>query len=90
MIFEFFGPLRTQVGMKSISIKIEESVNLKEALRMLPQPVRDLIIDDNGAVRPGIMILVNDVDARTVYGFDVMVSDNDRVTLIPMIHGGYE
>ncbi|MEM1517912.1 MAG: MoaD/ThiS family protein [Nitrososphaerota archaeon] len=88
MIFEFFGPARSYAGLKSLTVKINEPLFLREALKLLPEPIRGLIIDEEGNVRSGMLILVNDVDARSVYGFNIQVRDEDKVTIIPLIHGG--
>lgn len=88
MLFEFFGPARAYAGLKSLSVKINEPLTLMEALKLLPDPVREFIIDADGRVRSGILILVNDVDARSVYGFNIQVRDEDKITIIPTIHGG--
>lgn len=88
MIFEFYGPLRVQTGLKSYTVKVEEPISLMDALRLLPDRARDLVMDEAGGVRPGILILVNDVDARSVYGYNLKVGDEDKITLIPTIHGG--
>ncbi len=88
MLFEFYGPLRVQSALKTYSIEVKEQINLLDALRLLPDRVRELIIDEKGKIRPGILILVNDVDARSVYELSLKVRNEDRITLIPIIHGG--
>lgn len=88
MRVEIYGPLRRGLSTNVIEIELGGRVSLKEALKALPDGLREQIIDENGSVRGGIMILVNDVDARTVYGFNVSVSDSDRIAIVPMIHGG--
>jgi len=85
---ELYGSLRRGLYPNQLEIRIEGRVSLKDALRSLPEGLREQVIDENGSVRSGILILVNDVDARTVYGFNVTVSDSDRLAIIPMIHGG--
>jgi molybdopterin converting factor small subunit len=88
MLFEFYGPLRAQSGLKSYSVEVKEEVILLDALRLLPDRVRELVMDEEGKIRSGILILVNDVDARSVYGLSLRVRNEDRITLIPTIHGG--
>lgn len=88
MKVEVFGHLRQALRASSLELKIEGRKRLKEVLEMLPEELKAHVLDEYGAIRPGIMILINDIDVRTVYNYEVLVSDSDRLTLVPMIHGG--
>ncbi|MEM0445617.1 MAG: MoaD/ThiS family protein [Nitrososphaerota archaeon] len=88
MIIQLYGHLRTEASKNVHEVKIGGRRRLKEVLELLPEPVRRQVLDDSGSIRPGYLILVNDVDARTVYNYEVEVSDSDRIVIVPMIHGG--
>ncbi|KAI6183179.1 Ubiquitin-related modifier 1-like protein [Aphelenchoides bicaudatus] len=45
-----------------------------------------LIVDGN--VRPGILVLVNDVDYEISGGLNTSLKDGDEVTFISTLHGG--
>jgi molybdopterin converting factor small subunit len=88
LIVQLYGHLRTEVKDRLIEVRLGERKPLKAALKLLPETVRRQVLDEGGEIRPGFLILVNDVDARSVYRYEVEVSDDDRVTIVPMIHGG--
>ncbi len=88
MIVQLYGHLRTEAGNRLIEVRLVERMPLKAALKLLPETVRRQVLDEGGEIRPGLLILVNDVDARSVYRYEVEVSDDDRIAIVPMIHGG--
>uniref|UniRef100_A0A914DRY3 Ubiquitin-related modifier 1 homolog n=1 Tax=Acrobeloides nanus TaxID=290746 RepID=A0A914DRY3_9BILA len=45
-----------------------------------------LIVNEN--VRPGILVLVNDVDWEILGGLDAEINDGDVVSFISTLHGG--
>jgi len=86
--FELLGHLRSAAGASEVEVKLERRVGLTEALGRLPGQVRRQVLDASGRMQPGLLVLVNGVDVRTVVEGDVDVGDEDCVTLIPAIHGG--
>ncbi|MCS7143372.1 MAG: MoaD/ThiS family protein [Aigarchaeota archaeon] len=88
MKIELFGHLRYELKATSIEVRVDGKVSLKDLLKALPSPLREQLLDEYGSIKPNVMILVNDVDARTVYNYEILVSDSDRIALVPMIHGG--
>ncbi|MEM0482259.1 MAG: MoaD/ThiS family protein [Nitrososphaerota archaeon] len=88
MIVQLYGHLRTEAGSRLIEVRLGGRKPLKAALKLLPDTVRRQVLDEGGEIRSGFLILVNDVDARSVYRYEVEVSDGDRIAIVPMIHGG--
>ncbi|MEN3047737.1 MAG: MoaD/ThiS family protein [Candidatus Caldarchaeales archaeon] len=88
MKVELFSHLRRAAGSGTIEVRVEGELPLKEALKLLPEGVRELVIDEYGSIRSGLLVLVNGVDARTVYNYRVSVRDGDVISIVPMIHGG--
>ncbi|MCS6788665.1 MAG: MoaD/ThiS family protein [Aigarchaeota archaeon] len=88
MRVELFSHLRRAAGAGSIEIKVEGEIALKDALNLLPDGIRELVLDEYGSIRSGLLILVNGVDARTVYGYKIAVRDEDTISIVPLIHGG--
>jgi len=88
LIVQLYGPLRSATGSGALEVRLGGRRPLRSALSLLPEPVKRQVLDENGEVRPGFLILVNDVDARTLHNFNIDVSDEDRLTILPMIHGG--
>lgn len=88
MIVQLYGQLRAEAQSRFIEVRLGGRKPLREALSLLPQTVRRHIIDETGEIKPGFLILVNETDARSVHGYNVEVSDDDRIVVVPMIHGG--
>ena len=86
---ELLGPLRAEAGgSPSLRLRVRGRAKLLEVLEMLPPRVRERVLRDGG-VAPGILILVNGVEVTVLGGVEeVSVEERDRVTLIPIIHGG--
>ncbi|EFA86353.1 hypothetical protein PPL_00145 [Heterostelium album PN500] len=43
---------------------------------------------ENGTVRPGILVLINDTDWELEGGIDAIIEDGDTVSFISTLHGG--
>ena len=54
---------------------------------MSNSPKRDLFVLD-GAVRPGILVLINDADWELEGGESCMLNDGDEVVFVSTLHGG--
>lgn len=88
MIVQLYGQLRLEAGSRFVEVRLGGKRPLREALKLLPTHLRRHILDENDEIRPGLLILVNDTDARTIHRYELDVSDDDRIVIVPMIHGG--
>ncbi|MEM2909530.1 MAG: MoaD/ThiS family protein [Halobacteria archaeon] len=88
MKVELIGHLRSVVDGGVIEIKIEGQATVVEVLRMLPENLRDILLND-GKLKPGFLLLLNGSEVRSLKkGMETLVSDEDTLTAIPIIHGG--
>ena len=89
MRVELIGYLKAEAGSEYIEIKVGGGVGLVEALKMLPEKVRNHVIDEKtGEPVPGLLILVNGSEVKSSQVYGVRVNEDDTITLIPAIHGG--
>jgi molybdopterin converting factor small subunit len=72
-----------KVGSEKINVKAEK---LSEALKFLIPKLPD-ILDLEGKPSGNYIFLLNGADYR-VFGDDPVVKDSDKVTIIPVSHGG--
>jgi molybdopterin converting factor small subunit len=86
---ELVGHLRQEAGGHIIEIELGGSTGLGDALRRLPPNLRRHILSADGSINPGILVLVNGADVRSLVDGEVFVDDDDTVTIIPSIHGGF-
>ena len=66
--------------------------NVKELLLNLEEKYpgfKERLYDDTGSLRKFINIYVNEEDIRFLKGENTEVSDNDEVSIIPAIAGGF-
>ncbi|PUA31272.1 MAG: hypothetical protein B9J98_07055 [Candidatus Terraquivivens tikiterensis] len=88
MRVELIGHLKSVVDKDALEVRVEGRVALIEVLRMLPEGLRDVLLKD-GKLRPGFLLLLNGSDVRALSkGMETPVSDEDTLTVIPIIHGG--
>lgn len=88
MKVELVGYLRRIMSTDEIELKLDERVTLSRALMMLPEPLRGRIMEAGNRISAGIIILLNGVEVGGTNADNVYVGDEDRVVLIPVIHGG--
>jgi molybdopterin synthase sulfur carrier subunit len=86
------GVFRGLVGIDRLSLEVERS-NVKNVIRVLaglfPAEAKRLLIDpDLNDPRPNALILLNGREINVLSGLDTEVADGDKITLIPVVHGG--
>jgi len=84
----FFGSLRGELGITELELRLENSLRLREVLRMLPENLQKKLLDSSGSPFPDLLILLNDIEV-TGFGIEEFwVSDEDTIVFIPVIHRG--
>jgi len=86
------GAFRGISGKTKVSIRFENKVSLKEAIKTivqeLPKLKRTLIDPDLGDPRQSTLILVNGKEISVLNGLETMLKDGDELILVPVVHGG--
>uniref|UniRef100_A0A0N4Z4S4 Ubiquitin-related modifier 1 homolog n=1 Tax=Parastrongyloides trichosuri TaxID=131310 RepID=A0A0N4Z4S4_PARTI len=80
---------------KSIKISLpgNESWTMKKLLEWIKENLLkdcktpELLIQD-GTVRPGILVLINDCDWEIMDGINAVINNNDTITFLSTLHGG--
>jgi len=73
------------------SLELPEESNVEEALHefVTRHPVvGDRLIDEAGAIRRNINALINGGNVTLREGFRTMLTDGDRLTILPPVGGG--
>lgn len=90
--FKFVGAFRSIAGKEKQTLRIEEAVSLREALRKIVEKekrLKKVLIDPElEDPRPNALILVNGKEISVLNGLDTVLVDGDEVVLVPVIHGG--
>ncbi|CAD5234250.1 unnamed protein product [Bursaphelenchus xylophilus] len=74
-------------------VNIDGNVTVKDLIRwvvdnLLEDKSRAPLFEDNGTVRPGILVMVNDVDWEITGGLSTALKENDEISFISTLHGG--
>jgi molybdopterin synthase sulfur carrier subunit len=88
----FIGALRSVSGKGKITIKIANSVSLREFIKKIvnekPQLKRALIDPELEDPRPNALIIVNGKEINVLNGLETVLKDGDEVVFVPVLHGG--
>ena len=83
-------PLRKLTGDRDeLTINASNINELIEELEKECPGMKDRICDEDGQVRRFINLYVNNEDIRFLNGKDTELGENDTVSIIPAIAGGY-
>jgi molybdopterin synthase sulfur carrier subunit len=89
---KFVGAFRSISGKSKFTLKLENSVSLREVVKKiveeLPKLKRILIDPELEDPRPNTLILVNGKEVSVLNGLDTVLEDGDEVVFVPVVHGG--
>lgn len=88
IIFSFKGSI---FGQKDdISMELAPSISVLIALGEVAKKVPTLepLIFKNKTIRSDIVILVDKIDVVTMNLLDMVLSDGQKITILPLAHGG--
>ncbi len=90
IIIELLGQLRSIIGRDRIELKITPQTELREVLRIAREKFPGLrdAIDEVGRPLPTYLVFVNGVDSELIGGLNSRVGPGDKITLVPISHGG--
>lgn len=89
---KFFGTLRMLLKLKEISVEVENKITVRKLLEALQGKIKEnfleKLIDQDGDIIPGTIILVNKKNIFHLNLLDTIVNDNDEVVIFPPGAGG--
>ncbi|KAL0479426.1 ubiquitin related modifier 1 [Acrasis kona] len=89
---EFSGGLELLFDKATrLTVDVDEKTTIKDLIAYLKQnhlKEKPELFMSGDSVRPGILVLVNDVDWELLDGADYKVEPNDNVVFISTLHGG--
>ena len=91
IVVKFFTTLRVFLGMSEINLQdlvgnVEELLKITESYT--PKPFLHKLLDDQGRLITGSIILVNGHNILHLDGLETKLSDGDQVALFPPGGGG--
>jgi molybdopterin synthase sulfur carrier subunit len=89
---KFFGTLRMLLKLKETSVEVENKITVRKLLEVLQGRIKEnfleKLIDQDGNIIPGTIILVNKKNIFHLNLLDTIVNDNDEVVIFPPGAGG--
>ena len=92
IIVKFIGSLRNFFGESNAIFNCENEISIKELINLIinkkPNIKEILISSRNDEFQLNSLVLVNGVEISVLRGLETKLSNGDKITLIPVIHGG--
>lgn len=90
---DFVGVLGRLAEKKTVSLQFNETPRVKDIIQKLtecfPPAFKQALIDPElNDPRPNVVILLNKREIGVLNGLETVVSDGDKLILIPVSHGG--
>ncbi len=88
----FYGLIRLITKREEITVDIKKTAKVKdvliEAQKQVPVQFIQKIIDDNGNLVPGTIVMINSVNIHNLDLLDSVVKDGDKIGIFPPGAGG--
>lgn len=84
----FLTPYNKITGIDSLYMEAKDIREMAERLIKSFGKEMDIILDKEGNLSPGIVILVNRRNAHTLKGSDTVLHKDSEVIILPYIYGG--
>jgi len=87
---EYFGQLRPAAGVNAESMEVTDGTTAQDALKQVALKYGGvfsrIVLDDNGGIRPSLMVIVNEraIDKSTPH----LLANGDAVGLLAAMAGG--
>ena len=88
--FRIPGPLRRlSNGEITVEVGASDLGSAIEALDARYPGFKDRLLDDRGELRQFVNVYLNDEDVRLGSGLKAHVSDQDEISIVPAVAGGF-
>ncbi len=88
----FYGVIRLITKTEEFSAAINEPVKLRDFLNEIQKQFSvqfvQKIIDENGDLKPGTIVMVNSVNIHNLDLLDTVIKDGDKIGIFPPGAGG--
>ena len=88
----YYAMVRDAAGKRDETMSLPEGATVMDLINHLiglfGDRFRGYLYDDEGRLIDYLMFSVNEVDIRSLNGFDTVLRDGDRVLVMPPIGGG--
>ncbi len=83
--------LKYSAKRSKMSLNIDDGATFRFLLNLIlavDEKLFNAILDHEGELNPGIIVLINERDIDVLQGLDTKLSDGDDVVFLSAIHGG--
>lgn len=89
---KFIGSLKNFFIKGESIFDFETEITIKELINFIIEKkpdIKDFLISvQNNEFRLNSLVLINDIEISALNGITTKLSDGDKITFIPVIHGG--
>lgn len=88
----YYGVVREAINKRTEDVEVSDGSTIGDLMKHIvetknPQ-LREMIYDKQGQVRDFLAYVINEVDVRSLDGFNTELKEGDVVLLLPPIGGG--
>ncbi|WP_372996479.1 MoaD/ThiS family protein [Lutispora sp.] len=87
-LVRFLTPFNKITQVDSLQMDVQNIREMAEVLISTFGKEMDIVLNKEGNLSPGIVILVNRRNAHTLKGADTVLHDDSEVIILPYIYGG--
>jgi len=87
-LIRFLAPFNKITKVDSIQLDVKSIREMAGELVNIFGKEMDVILNKEGELSPGIVILVNRRNAHTLKGADTVLQEDSEVIIVPYIYGG--
>ena len=88
---ELIGVLQGKTSGKKGEVEVDEGINVLTLIRELAKSREegtDVLLNNIPGLKSNVLILVNEREISVLDGFKTRLYDGDKVTIVPVSHGG--
>ena len=72
----------------NFELKIEDMATVLDVINALPDNIKKVILNDDGKIKPEVLIFLDDVEVTTTNSLNDKIEDGAILKIIHMVHGG--
>lgn len=88
---KFFAYIRERVGTNEVVLDLNDNAKISDIISLLVDKypgIKDLVLDEAGALKDDLLYLLNGRDIRVLHGLNTDVSDDSVFAILPPFSGG--
>lgn len=88
---KFFAYIREKVGASEVVLDLNDNAKISDVINILVNKypnIKNLILDDVGALRDDLLYLLDGRDVRVLHGLNTSIGNGGVFAILPPFSGG--